>query len=82
MKFFLTVYICSFVANQCMVAPGYPKPKIDYYHCMKDGLGESYEVLFGGEFSEDDIVVARLYPKWACDKVIVPPKKPVPKNSL
>lgn len=77
MKFFLTIYICSMFANTCAIPPGYPKLKSDYYTCIKDGLGESYEVLFDGEMFTSEVIVAnRLYAKYECQQVVVPKKKP------
>ena len=78
MKFFLTIYICSMFANTCAIPPGYPKLKPDYYTCIKDGLGESYEVLFDGEiFTSESISSNRLYAKYECQPVVIPKKKPV-----
>jgi hypothetical protein len=35
--------------------------------CVKDGLGESFEVLFNGElFKEKDINQYKFYPKFMC----------------
>jgi hypothetical protein len=77
MKFFLTIYICSMLTNQCAIPPGYPKLKPDYYTCIKDGLGESYEILFDGQmFTGESIVANRLYAKYECQQVVVPKKKP------
>lgn len=64
-------------ANTCAIPPGYPKLKPDYYTCIKDGLGESYEVLFDGEmFTGETIAANRLYVKYECQQVVVPKKKP------
>ena len=81
MKFFLTLYICSQISGICAVPPGYPKPTEDYYTCTKEGIGESYEILFGGKmFTRDTIVVHRLYSRYTCDKVVIPEKKSDPKQ--
>ena len=76
MKFFLTIYVCSIVAGKCFVAPGYPKEQTDYYDCVRNGLSESYEILYQEDFTRDDVVANRLYPKFSCEKVILPKKKP------
>ena len=77
MKFFLTIYICSIISNTCSIPPGYPKIKSDYYTCVKNGLEESYETLFSGQYFSSEVIVAnRLYAKYECQKVVVPPKKP------
>jgi len=77
MKFFLTVYICSQVAQTCMIPPGYPKIVNDYYTCVKQGLKGSYEILFENELMDPEAVVAnKIYPQFRCEKYIIPPKKP------
>ena len=65
------------IAQQCAVPPGYPSLKDDYYSCIKDGMGESFEMLFDGKtFNKDSITSARIYAKYECQPVVVPPKKP------
>ena len=65
------------IAQQCAVPPGYPTLKDDYYSCIKDGMGESFEMLFDGKtFSKDSITSARIYAKYECQPVVIPPKKP------
>ena len=76
MKFFLTIYICSSIAGNCFIHDTYPKPQDNYYDCVRNGLSESYEILYQGKFSEQDVVKYRMYPKFACEEVIVPPPKP------
>jgi hypothetical protein len=35
--------------------------------CVRDGLGESFEILFNGDyFNADTIETYKLYPKFAC----------------
>ena len=78
MKFFLTVYICSQLTGVCAIPPGYPKPIGDYYSCNKAGMSEAYAILFGENtpIEEESITINRLYPKYTCNKVIIPKKKP------
>ena len=78
MKFFLTIYICSAVTGKCIIPVEYPKPVDDYYNCVREGLSGSYDILYQGDFTEDDVIVNRLYPKYVCEKVVVPKKKPAP----
>ena len=71
MKFFLTLYICSVVANQCGEVDqnkyAYKQTYDTHAACVKSGLGESFEVLFGGElFKEDEINQYKFYPKYMC----------------
>ena len=76
MKFFLTIYICSSIAGNCFTVDAYPKPQDSYYDCVRNGLSESYDILYQGKFSEEDVVKFKMYPKFACEEVIVPPPKP------
>ena len=76
MKFFLTIYICSTIAGNCVTTLTYPKPQDSYYDCVRNGLSESYDILYQGKFSEQDVVKFRMYPKFTCEEVVVPPPKP------
>ena len=76
MKFFLTVYVCSTIAGNCLTTLTYPKPQDSYYDCVRNGLSESYDILYQGKFSEQDVVKFKLYPKFTCEEVVVPPPKP------
>ena len=76
MKFFLTIYICSSIAGNCFIHESTPKPQDSYYDCVRNGLSESYEILYQGKISEQDVVKYKLYPKFSCEEVIVPPPKP------
>jgi len=76
MKFFLTVYVCSALSGQCFIPVEYPKPSNSYYDCVREGLSGSYDSLYQSEITEDDIVANRLFPKFTCEKVIVPQEKP------
>jgi len=76
MKFFLTIYICSSIAGNCFIHESTPKPQDNYYDCVRNGLSESYEILYQSNISEQDMVKFKMYPKFACEEVIVPPPKP------
>ena len=73
MKFFLTIYICSVVAQNCAEVP-FEKHKYDRFYnthgeCVQKGLGESYSILFDGElFTQDVVNTMELYPKFMCEK--------------
>ena len=74
MKFFLTIYICSVVSQQCAEVPmekhEYNRFYRTHYGCMQKGLGESYAILFDGKvFQADQIESLELYPKYTCDKL-------------
>jgi len=73
MKFFLTIYICSVVTQQCAEVPvdrhAYDRFYDTHYSCVQKGLGESYSILFDGElFTQDVVNTAELYPKFMCEK--------------
>ena len=72
MKFFLTLYVCSVVAQQCGKVDqnkyAYTQVHDTFASCVKSGLGDSFEVLFGGDlFKEDDINQFKFYPKYTCN---------------
>ena len=74
MKFFLTIYICSVVTQQCAEIPvdkhDYKRLHNTHYGCVQKGLGEYYSILFDGEvFSADQVESVELYPKFHCHKV-------------
>ena len=50
MKFFLTIYICSVVNQNCAEVPvkdhDYDRFYKTHYECVQKGLGESYSILF------------------------------------
>jgi hypothetical protein len=56
MKFILTVYICSSISGECVIPQdkesgfNYPKEYGTHYGCVRDGLGESFEILFNGDY--------------------------------
>ena len=69
MKFFLIVYICSAMTGTCYTNQTYPKPVDNYYDCVRQGLSESYDILYQGDFNEQDVVKFRMYPKFSCEEV-------------
>jgi len=81
MKFLLTIAICSLTTGECVM------PKLEelgmkqfygtHYGCVRAGLGDSFELLFDGKtFSANHIEKLELYPKFFCEKIVVPPPKP------
>jgi len=76
MKFFLTVFICSVLDGKCIVPMqdpyNYPKIYDTHYECVKDGLSQSFEILFAEKFfDQKSINTVELYPKYTCQKVPV-----------
>jgi hypothetical protein len=71
MKFLLVVYICSAVEGECYIPPEYPAIKNTYYECVQDGLGDSFEILFGSDsiFTTKMITDSQLYPQYKCGPV-------------
>ena len=74
MKFFLTIYICSALNQQCAEVPiekyDYKRLYNTHYGCVQKGLGESYSILFDGDvFAADQVESIELYPKFHCAKV-------------
>ena len=77
MKFFLTIYICSVVSQQCAEVPidkhNYKRFYGTHYGCVQKGLGESYSILFDGDlFFADQVESLKLYPKFMCLKLQEP----------
>ncbi len=74
MKFFLTIWICSVVNQNCAEVPvkehQYDRFYKTHYECVQKGLGESYFILYDGELFARPVVEAlELYPKFHCAKV-------------
>jgi len=73
MKFFLTIYICSVVTQQCAEVP-FEKHEYNRFYdthaeCVQKGLGESYSILFDNKlFTQDVVNTMELYPKFMCEK--------------
>ena len=73
MKFFLTIYICSVVTQNCAEVPvkdhDYDRFYETHGECVQKGLGESYSILFDNEiFKIDTVNAMELYPKFMCEK--------------
>jgi len=74
MKFFLTIYICSVVTQQCGEVPplkhDYKRLYNTHYGCTQKGIEGSYAVLFDGKtFSANVVESLELYPRFQCKKV-------------
>ena len=81
MKYLLTIAICSLTTGEC-VAPKLEQFNMDNYYgthygCVRAGLGNSFEILFDANtFPQDVVNQMELYPKFSCEKIVVPPPKP------
>ena len=62
--------------GNCFIHESTPKPQDSYYDCVRNGLSESYDILYQGDFTEQDVVKYKMYPRFQCEEVIIPPKKP------
>ena len=53
MKFFLTIFVCSVVNQNCAEVPptkhDYKRLYSSHYECVQKGLGESYSIIYDGE---------------------------------
>jgi len=79
MKFFLTIYICSVVTQNCAEVPVenhmYDRFYKTHGECVQKGLGESYSILFDGEiFDPEQVESLELYTNFMCQKVEQPLK--------
>jgi hypothetical protein len=77
MKFFLTIYVCSVIAQQCAELPiekhDYKRFYNTHYECVQKGLGESYSILFDGDiFTPEQVESLVLYTNFMCQKVDQP----------
>jgi hypothetical protein len=84
MKFILTVFICSAIGGECVIpdddAFKYPKEFSSHYSCVRQGLSDSFEILYADSyFDENAVETYRLYPTFTCKKVtakdLIPPPK-------
>jgi len=71
MKFLLTLYICTGIGNNCLPVTqdmySYPIHHEDFNSCIKDGLGQSFEVFYNTELlTADQINKSRMYPRFIC----------------
>ena len=74
MKFFLTIFVCSVVNQNCAEVPpikyDYKRLYDSHYECVQKGLGESYAILFDGDvFAADQVEALELYARYSCQKV-------------
>ena len=74
MEFLLTVIMCSAQANTCIEPYTFPKSYPTIYECMIDGYHKSSEKMI--EIGPNDVNKFRIYLKFECNEVIIPPQKP------
>ncbi len=71
MKFFLTLYVCSVLHNNCLPVSQemhtYQQSHDTFDSCIKDGLGQSFEVFYNSKLlTEEQINKSRMYPRFTC----------------
>ena len=72
MKFLLTLYICTGIGNSCLPIAQemhtYQQSHDTFSSCIKDGLGQSFEVFYNSKLLTDEqINKSRMYPKFICE---------------
>ena len=71
MKFLLTLYMCTSIGNSCLPITqemfDYQMIHNDFNSCIKDGLGQSFEVFYNSPLlTEKQINEAMMYPRFVC----------------
>ena len=71
MKFLLTLYICTGIGNNCLPVTqdmySYTMNHDDFNSCIKDGLGQSFEVFYNTKLlTAEQINKSRMYPRFVC----------------
>jgi len=72
MEFLLTLFICTGIGNNCLPVTQdmhtYQMNHATFSSCIKDGLGQSFEVFYNTELiTNEQINKSRLYPKFICE---------------
>ena len=69
-KFFLMIYLCSAVTMECHETAPYPIQYEDHWSCMRDGYGDSFELMFA-ETKKEAVNKYKFYTKWTCKEEYV-----------
>jgi hypothetical protein len=67
--FVLAIFICSGISQECRLFNEKPLYYDNYYECVKDGYGLSFEYLFG-EVKAEVIEEEMLFTKWVCKEIL------------
>ena len=75
MKFLLTLYMCTSIGNTCLPITqdmhSYPINHNTFSSCIKDGLGQSFEVFYNSKLlTEEQINGSRMYPRFVCEPYV------------
>jgi hypothetical protein len=69
-KFILVIWLCSAVTTKCYDSLPKPLEYDNYWSCMRDGYGKSFELLFGNT-KKQDVEKYRFYTRWMCKELNV-----------
>ena len=61
----LTILLCSVGQPKCIVPQVITEHKT-HYECVKHGMGDGYEILFGSDLTKQQINDSKLYIKFSC----------------
>tara|TARA_R100000664_G_C2738813_1_gene127684 strand:- start:650 stop:886 length:237 start_codon:yes stop_codon:yes gene_type:complete len=74
MEFILTMIMCSGSVNTCLPPYTMPQTYHTIYECMVDGYATSQQKMI--EIGPDDVNEHKIYIKFECNEIIIPPQKP------
>ena len=75
MKITLILFICSYVAGNCLPPHQWPEKFDDMYDCFNAGYIQSMNKL--EEIGKSEVDKHGLYLKFECTQLIIPKKKPI-----
>jgi len=61
----LTILLCSIGQPNCIIPQVITEHKT-HYECVKHGMGDGYEILFGSDLTKQQINDSKLYVKFSC----------------
>ena len=61
----LTIMLCAVGQPQCVMPQVITEHKT-HYDCVKHGMGDGYEILFGSDLTKKQINNSRLYIRFSC----------------
>jgi hypothetical protein len=64
-KFLLVIYLCSQINQQCYQVNQKPYEYKDYWSCMRDGYGKSFELLYS-DTKKENVEKYRFSTRWTC----------------
>jgi hypothetical protein len=61
----LTIMLCAVGQPQCVMPQVITEHKT-HYDCVKHGMGDGYEILFGSDLTKQQINNSKLYIRFSC----------------